>query len=92
MLEVRVSTSKLEKVLAAKAKLTTAEENLRQLIRQLYPIGSKLVVTLGQATVCGTVVGHGPSWCHPEEIYIVNDATKKERKVNVPFDKPNSVT
>jgi len=61
-----------------------AHERLVKAVRSHYPLGTRVAVRLGQHTVVGEVVGHGPTWSFKgsTEVLVKNERTGKVRSFN----------
>jgi hypothetical protein len=76
-------------VITADRALHAAQERLSAAVKRAYPIGARVRVEIGRATVYGTVIGHGPSWSRPEDVDIENNATGKIRTFSATYTRCN---
>ncbi|RVD77065.1 hypothetical protein [Pseudomonas koreensis] len=69
-----------EKIEAAKKAYQEAAENLIEVVREVYPVGTKLNVQIGTPIITIEVTGHNGSWWYePGQIYGFNVITGKKR-------------
>ena len=69
-----------EQIKAAQDARQAAAENLIEVTRQAYPVGTKLNVRIGQHIITVEVTGHRTSWwCDPGQMYGFNVITGSHR-------------
>jgi hypothetical protein len=68
------------RVKEAKKKYEAACKALIAMVREVYPVGTRLMVRLGGCDIEVEVTGHSDSWWHsPGEIFGINIHTGKSR-------------
>lgn len=76
----------LNRMLAADAQHESAAKALCAATAAAFPVGTRLVVTLGRSRVTGRVTGVSDAWwAEPCAVWIENEATGKRRKFNPVF-------
>jgi len=69
-----------EKIKAAKKAHQEAAENLIAVVREVYPVGTKLNVQIGIPVLTIKVTGHSTAWwCDPGQMIGINVITGKNR-------------
>lgn len=70
-------------LLEAKARLDGANSYMKETVREVFPVGTRIEVELGRATVVGRVERYGYD---PSEFDVINEKTGKRRKVYATFN------
>jgi hypothetical protein len=72
------------KIKQANEAYRQAAEDLIDVAVEVFPVGTRVQVTLGNAVVRGLVNRHGNTWWYdPGRFWIINEKTGTERKVMV---------
>jgi hypothetical protein len=71
-----------KRISAAHEKFLAANQCLKETVKAVYPVGTKVMVMLGRAWIHGKVTGHG--W-QPETVIIENTRTGKTRKFEATY-------
>ena len=72
--------SALERLPTAVAAYKKAEEALIATVRLAFPIGARVLATIGRARVRGPVIDHGGPGYYRGYIIITNEETGKRRR------------
>lgn len=71
-----------ERIVAAEKRLKAAKEALRAAVREAYPVGTVLEVTMGRARITGEVLSYG---LEPKEVVIQNLQTRTTRRFSATY-------